>query len=199
MVYAPNIAKLVRLLFSIYLILIIMRVLFTWLRPNMFNPLVRFVCQATDPYLKLFAGIRFLRIGAFDFSILLAFYVFYLIQELVYDLILQGSVTPELVISLVIVLAFRFAYFILVIFLIATGIRFVLELAGRNINNVIVSAVYSLSEPVVAPVRRIFRMRERGRFDMAVFLSLLIVALLRFLVLPQLLKLLLMLIRAGVA
>ena len=62
------VANLVRLLFMIYIILIFVRVLFTWLRPHMFNPIVRFVYMATDPYLKLFAGLKFLRVGNFDFS-----------------------------------------------------------------------------------------------------------------------------------
>jgi YggT family protein len=191
MIYAANI---VRLLFSIYIILIFMRILFAWLRPNMFNPVVRFVYQATDPYLKLFANIRILRIGTFDLSFLLAFYVLYLLQELAYNLLLRGHITPEFVLSLVIVLAFRFVYFILIIFLITTGIRFILELVGRNVHSAVVSTIYALSEPVVAPIRRAFRIRESGRFDMAVFLALLIIVLLRFLVLPQLLKLILMLI-----
>ena len=75
----------VRLVFSIYIILIFIRILFAWLRPNMFNPIVRFVYRLTDPYLKLFAGLRFMRIGSLDFSPIFAFYVLYLLQELCYN------------------------------------------------------------------------------------------------------------------
>ena len=103
----------VRLVFSIYIILIFIRILFAWLRPNMFNPIVRFVYRLTDPYLKLFAGLRFMRIGSLDFSPIFAFYVLYLLQELCYNLILRGHITLEFFFVLAISYFFRFVYFIL--------------------------------------------------------------------------------------
>lgn len=194
MIYVANI---VRLLFSIYIILIFVRVLFVWLRPNMFNPLVRFVHMLTDPYLKLFANIRFLRVGNFDLSFLLAFYLLYLFQELSYNLLLRGHITPELLLSLILVLAFRFVYFLLFIFLVATGLRLIFEIAGLRTRGVLVAVVYSLSEPVVRPIRNAFRLAEYSRFDFSVAISLLIIVLLRFFVLPQILKFLLILIRGS--
>ncbi|MFW6181907.1 MAG: YggT family protein [Spirochaetota bacterium] len=194
MIYLANV---VRLLFSIYIILIFVRVLFAWLRPNMFNPLVRFVYLLTDPYLKLFANIRFLRVGAFDLSFLLAFYLLYLFQELSYQLLLRGSITPELLLSLILVLAFRFVYFLLFIFMVATGLRLIFDLAGLHTRSMLVAAVYSLSEPVVRPVRNAFRVSTIGRFDFSVAITLIVIVLLRYFVLPQVLRLLLMLIRGS--
>jgi YggT family protein len=194
MIYLANV---VRLLFSMYIILIFVRVLFAWLRPNMFNPLVRFVYLLTDPYLKLFANIRFLRVGAFDLSFLLAFYLLYLFQELSYQLLLRGRITPELLLSLILVLAFRFAYFLLFIFMVATGLRLIFDLAGLRTRSVLVAAVYSLSEPVVRPVRNAFRVSALGRFDFSVALTLIMIVMLRYFVLPQILRLLLMLIRGS--
>ncbi len=194
MIYLANV---VRLIFSIYIILIFVRMLFAWLRPNMFNPLVRFVYLLTDPYLKLFANIRFLRVGSLDLSFLLAFYLLYLFQELSYNLILRGQITPELLLSLILVLAFRFVYFILFIFMVATGMRLIFDLVGLRIRSVLVAAVYSLAEPVVRPVRNAFRISQLGRFDFSVALTLVIIILLRFFVLPQVLRLLLMLVRGS--
>jgi YggT family protein len=112
-------AKIVRLLFSLYILLIFVRVLFAWLRPNMFNPVVRFVYNLTDPYLKLFAGIRFLRIGYIDLSPILALYLLYLLQELSYRTLYTGYFSVEILTSTIIILLFRFVYFILFIFIIA--------------------------------------------------------------------------------
>jgi YggT family protein len=193
MVYLANI---VRLIFSIYIILIFIRILFALLRPNMFNPIVRFVCRLTDPYLKLFAGLRFLRIGAFDFSPILAFYVLYLLQELCYNLILRGHITLELLVSLVITLCFRFVYFILFIFIITLALRFIFGLIRMKGNNVLVNAVYSISEPAVRPFRNLLRTRSEGSVDVAALFSLIVFILARFLILPRLLRLIISLINS---
>jgi YggT family protein len=183
-----HLANLVRLLFSIYIILIFVRVLFAWLRPNMFNPIVRFVYTLTNPYLRLFAGIRFLRIGAFDLTPILAFYLLYLLMELSYKVLLTGYFSWMLLLSLVVELLFRFAFFILFVFVVATGLRFLFELIGRRVNNVIVSIVYSLSEPAVKPFRKLLSRAGGGSgFDIPVVLSFASLVLVRFLVLPRIL------------
>ena len=187
-------ARAVRYVFSIYIILIFIRILFAWLRPSMFNPIVRFVYKLTDPYLKLFAGLRFMRIGALDFSPILALYVLYLLQELFYNVILRGHVTPEFVLLLVITLFFRFVYFILFIFIITVALRFIFGFIRFGGNNVVVTAIYSISEPAVRPFRNLLKVKNGGSFDVAAFLSLIVIILARFLVLPRLLELIEMLI-----
>jgi YggT family protein len=157
----------------------------------MFNPIVRFVYLLTDPYLRLFAGLKFLRIGNIDFSPILAFYLLYLLQELSYEILLTGYFSLDRLLSLVIVLLFRFVYFILFIFIVAVGLRFIFEIIGFRANNVFVSIVYSLSEPAVRPLRNTFRMRSGG-FDVHVLISLAMLILLRFLILPRLLGLITM-------
>jgi len=192
MIYLAN---LVRLIFSIYIILLFVRILFAWIRPNMFNTIVRFVYRVTDPYLKIFAGIRFLRIGYIDFTPILAFYLLYLLQELVYNVLIRGYFSPELLLSLVIVLAFRFVYFILFIFIVAMGLRFIFDIIGFRSNNILVNIVYSLSEPAVRPFRRLFKFDISSSLDINVLVSLVILVLLRFLILPRLLTLIIGLLR----
>jgi len=192
MIYLANI---VRLIFSIYIILIFVRIIISWLRPNMFNPIVRFIYLLTDPYLKLFARIRFLRIGYLDLTPLLAFYVLYLLQELIYKTLLSGYFSGELLISLIIVLLFRFTYFIIFIFIVAVGLRFIFEIIGLHMNNIFVSFVYSLSETAIRPLRNFFKLRGSTGFDFHILLTLALLILLRFLVLPKILELILMAFR----
>jgi YggT family protein len=188
-------AKIVRLLFSLYILLIFVRVLFAWLRPNMFNPVVRFVYNLTDPYLKLFAGIRFLRIGYIDLSPILALYLLYLLQELSYRTLYTGYFSLEILTSTIIILLFRFVYFILFIFIIAVGLRLILGIAGPRVNNTFITIVYSISEPVVKPLRNWLKIRETGRLDVYALISLVILVLLRYLVLPRILGLVSLLFR----
>jgi YggT family protein len=155
----------------------------------MFNPIVRFIYASTDPYLRLFAGLRFLRIGNIDFTPILAFYFLYLLQELSYKVLLTGFFSLELLVSLIIVLLFRFVYFILFIFIITVGLRLIFEIIGRRINNTFVTIVYSLSEPAVRPIRNLLRLKGNPSFDIPSVISLVILVLLRFLLLPRLLAL----------
>lgn len=189
-----HLANLVRLLFSIYIILIFLRWVFTFLRPNLFNPLVRFVYSFTDPYLKLFAGLKFLRIGYIDFSPLLALYLLYLLQELTYRVILTGYISLELIVLLIVGLLFRFIYVVIFIFIVALGLRFIFEIAGFRGNNMLVTIIYSLSEPVVKPFRNLLRTRDTQGFDIHVLISLVILVLLRYFILPRILKILSMII-----
>jgi YggT family protein len=154
------------------------------------------VCRLTDPYLKLFAGLRFLRIGALDFSPILAFYVLYLLQELCYNLILRGHITLELLVSLVITLCFRFVYFILFIFIITLALRFIFGLIRMRGTNVLVNAVYSISEPAVRPFKNLLKTRSEGSVDIAALFSLIVFILARFLILPRLLRLIISLINS---
>ncbi|UCB45667.1 MAG: YggT family protein [Spirochaetota bacterium] len=190
MVYLANI---IRLLFSIYILLIFVRVIFAWLRPNMFNPVVRFVYNSTNPYLKLFAGLKFLRIGALDLTPILALYLLYLIQELTYKVLLTGYFSLEILISMIIILLFKFIYFILFIFIIAVGLRFIFEILGVRSNNIFVNIVYSVSEPAVRPLRNWIKIKMKGGFDIHVLISLVILILLRYLILPRILQLISML------
>lgn len=192
MVYVANA---VRLIFSIYILLIFVRMLFAFLKPNMFNPIVRFVYSLTDPYLKIFAGIRFLRIGYLDLTPILAMFLLFLLQELSYNVLLTGYFSIEILASTFIILLFRFVYFILFIFIIAVGLRLIFEIIGKRANNVLVSIVFSVSEPVIKPLRNWLRIRESERFDIHVLISLAVLILLRWLILPRFLRLISLLFR----
>jgi YggT family protein len=188
-------ARIIRYIFAIYITLIFVRIIISWLRPNMFNPIVRFIYLLTDPYLKLFARIRFLRIGYLDLTPLLALYVLYLLQELIYKTILTGDFSVELLISQIIGLPFRFTYFIIIIFIVAVGLRFIFEIIGFHMNNIFVSFVYALSETAIRPLRNFFKLRGSTGFDFHILLTLALLILLRFLVLPKILELILMAFR----
>ncbi len=192
MIYLANI---VRLIFSLYIILIFVRVLFAWMRPNMFNPIVRFIYAVTDPYLKLFANLKFLRIGYFDFSPIVAFYLLYLLQELTYRVILTGYFSLNLLLSLIIVLLFRFIYFIIFIFIVTVGLRLIFDIIRIRSANMFVTAVYSMSEPAIRPFRRLLRINSGYSFDVSIVVSLAVLILLRYLILPRLLALITTLLR----
>lgn len=53
---------------SIYSTICAIRIILTWFPGAAFSPVTRFLASVCDPFLDLFHGIRFLRIGSLDFS-----------------------------------------------------------------------------------------------------------------------------------
>ncbi len=67
-------ANLINLLFGLMNLAILIRVILSWVRPDPFNPLVRFVYQITEPILLPFRRL-IPPTGGLDFSPLIAFFV----------------------------------------------------------------------------------------------------------------------------
>ncbi len=62
------IAQVVDLAFSIYLFIVIARALLSWVSPDPYNPIVRFLHSATDPVLYRIRKILPVNFGGIDFS-----------------------------------------------------------------------------------------------------------------------------------
>lgn len=69
--------------FQVYSWLIIVRVVLSWVRHNPYHPLVRFIYDVTEPYLRIFR--RFIPpVGMIDLSPIVAFLVLEVFQVLVH-------------------------------------------------------------------------------------------------------------------
>ncbi len=81
-----GIIGLVQLLFELYIIILLVRVLLSWVQIDPHNPLVNLVNQLTEP---LLAPIRRLlpQTGAIDFSPLVAFVVVLIAEQVVLTLL----------------------------------------------------------------------------------------------------------------
>jgi len=83
-------ARIVNLAFTIYIFIVIARALISWVSPDPYNPIVRFLHNATDPVLyRLRNLIPFLRAGTFDFSPIVLLLLLSLAQEFVNSLLMQ--------------------------------------------------------------------------------------------------------------
>jgi len=62
-------ARIVDMAFNIYIFIVIARALVSWVNPDPYNPIVRFLHSATDPVLyRLRRLLPFLQAGSFDLS-----------------------------------------------------------------------------------------------------------------------------------
>ncbi len=82
------IAKILSVVLSIYMWVIIIRAVISWVNPDPFNPIVRTLYQVTEPVLWRIRRLLPLQFGGFDFSpILVILAIIFLQQFLVNSLI----------------------------------------------------------------------------------------------------------------
>ena len=73
-------AELLRMVFEIYALILIVRVLITWVNPDPFNPVVQFLSRMTDPVLEPLRRV-IPPLGPIDISPIVAFLVLRALQH----------------------------------------------------------------------------------------------------------------------
>jgi YggT family protein len=149
----------------LYMIAVIVRVLLTWVNPDPWNPLVRFLRRATDPALYFIRRNIPQPRSRIDLSPILLIIGLALIDTFIVKTVadlswhLPVSVTRNLLYAFVIAMQS-----ILRIYMIIIIIRAVISWVNPDPYNFLVRAVYELSEPVLYRVRSLLPV-SGGGFD----------------------------------
>jgi YggT family protein len=81
-------AKLVNLVFSAYIWIVVGRAIISWVNPDPYNPIVRFLIQATDPVLEKIR--RYIPpMGGLDLSPMVLIFALYFLQGIIVPSLLQ--------------------------------------------------------------------------------------------------------------
>lgn len=76
----------VNVAFSVYSWLIFARIILSWLRPNPYQPVIRFIYEVTEPFLSFFR--RFIPpVGMIDFSPVVAFFALEVARRVLLELL----------------------------------------------------------------------------------------------------------------
>lgn len=78
--------NLIYLAFEVYMILILVRIVLSWIKHNPYQPIIRFVYEITEPFLSFFRKI-IPPIGMMDISPVVAYFVLLLIRTVLLSLI----------------------------------------------------------------------------------------------------------------
>jgi YggT family protein len=81
--------QVVSLLLQVYIFIVVARVLISWVGPDPYNPIVRFLCQATDPLLERLRRLLPLQFGGIDFTPVALLLALYVVKDLLLNLIAQ--------------------------------------------------------------------------------------------------------------
>ena len=190
-VVAPNsilmaLGQVIRYGAIIYFWVVILRVALTWINPSPYSPLMRFLARATDPVLTRARRLMPLTLGGLDFSPVLVLIVIQFVGAVL------GRWLEGLGAGVPVSFFFLAAWELLGLIqslvwlaIILMFIRLLMSLVRPSPYNIIVQVVFSLTEPLLAPLRRAFPPGPGG-LDYRPLVFLLVLLLLQFVVLGSL-------------
>lgn len=148
----------------VYAWVIIFRVILTWINPNPSSSLMRILSQLTDPVLNL--GRRYipLTLGGIDFSPIVVIIVIQLLGSVLGEWLValgQGQ-TAFILVPLVVLALLRFVSSIVWMLIVLMIIRLIMALVNPSPYNFLVQVVYGLTEPLLAPLRRLLPPGPKG-------------------------------------
>lgn len=151
-----SLASLLSVVLTVYMWIVVVRTLISWVSPNPYNPVVQFLSKITDPALSYIRRLIPVYFGGIDFSpVILILVIIFFNDFAVFSLnwLAQGrgaaGVAPILIISLIrLIQGLLFAYMVVVI------VRAVLTWISPDPYNFLVRFVYGLTEPVLNRIRR---------------------------------------------
>ena len=143
---------LIRTLFDLYILLIMLRFLLQVVRADFYNPLSQFVVRASNPVLvplrRLIPGL-----GGIDISSVLVMLALKMAELALIAIVVRG-LEPSAVQLLIISFA-DLTQLTVYVFIFAIIIQVVLSWIAPGTFNPVVSLVFSLTEPLLGPARKI--------------------------------------------
>ena len=176
-----EVADVLHILLSLYILILVVRVLLSWANPDPRNIFVRFLSVTTDPAMSLARRWMSFRWNMIDFSPLLLFSVLIFLQVALISTLKDFSLLVVRPTEISIALSVVFGNCLLGIaaigkmfcgfFLFFMLIRFVLELVHADESNMLVRIVVAATDPLVFMVRKTIK-ASFGPVDLAILVVL---------------------------
>lgn len=162
-------AFLIETVFQLYLAALMLRVLLEALRADYYNPVCQALIRITDPLVKPLSKL-IPRVG----PVSLAGIVWLYILELLLLVILAALGGWNLDWPVLLLLGvLRLVRMLLVLYLVLIIVGVILSWVGQGFRHPIVPLVYQLTEPVLAPIRRI--LPPLGGFDLSPLVAIIVI------------------------
>jgi YggT family protein len=153
--------RFVSALLSLYMVVILVRVIMTWFRGIHTGRAEAFLASITDPYLDWFRRNVPVRFGALDFSAVVGILALGVLNTIANQLAFAGTITFGFVLAIIVSAVWSVVSFFLTLFLIAAGIRLVGMLANIDHGG----RFWIILEQIVNPaLQTTVRPFLRGRF-----------------------------------
>jgi YggT family protein len=158
---------------SLYSTLIFIRIILTWFPGVRLGRPYTFLSKITDPFLSLFSGVRFFRMGNMDFSPIAAFVILSIAGNIVLVLSEIGRISAGIVAYIGLTAVATAFSFLLGLFAVITGLRLIGYLINADTYySPFWRAIDVVSAPIVYRITRIFFPRRNVRYKTSLILSL---------------------------
>ncbi len=165
-------------LLSVYMLLIIFRVLLSWFQGRLNGKGIDLLKRATDPYLNFFQRIRWMRIGFLDFSPVAAIALLGLLSQICNSLAVSGRISAGMIISYILASIWSFISFFITFLIILMALRLVVLLFFSGWNHPV---LYQLDNILYKATARIlgFFTTKTIKYTLALGISMAVLLLLR--------------------
>ena len=153
-------------LVSVYMLLIIFRVLLTWFQGRLNGRGVEILMKITDPYMNKFRGISWLRFGFLDFSPVVAIALLGLLSQIFNSLAVSGTLNPMLVVVYILGSIWNFFAFFINLLIFMMVFRLITLLFFSTWNHQVLFQIDNILYKVVARILGFFTTRT-VKFSMA--------------------------------
>jgi YggT family protein len=170
-------------LFSLYILTVMLRFLLAAVRADFYNPVSQFLVKVTNPPLIPLRRVV-PSVGKIDVSALVLMLLLQLAALALLTLLRGGQIAigPLLILSVA-----ELTSLLLNVFLFAILIQVILSWVNPGAYNPVTSIIYSLTEPVLAPCRRLIP--PISGIDLSPLVALIAIQLIKMLLLPPLYQL----------
>lgn len=144
-------AFLIETLIHLYLVVLLLRILLEAARADFYNPIVQLLVRLTDPLLRPL-GKLIPNLGRLNLSAVVLLYLIQLIGLVILMLISGRAPDPLL---LAVLALMRLVRMVLVLYMILILVGVILSWVGHGVRHPIVPLIFQLTEPVLAPIRRV--------------------------------------------
>lgn len=154
-------AFLIETVFQLYLVALMLRLLLEALGANYYNPVCQALIKVTDPLVRPLARIL-PNIGRVSLAGIVLLYLLEVVLLLILAA-LGGWPMDPVIIALTALL--RLVRMLLVLYLVLIIVSVILSWVGQGFRHPIVPLIFQLTEPVLAPIRRV--LPPLGGFDLS--------------------------------
>jgi len=142
---------------SLYILVIMVRIILTWFSGNIRVP--EFLCRITDPYLNWFRRLG-LRVGQLDLSPVIALAVLSILNQIFSIMARFGTITLGLILVMILQALWSIISFFIILIFIVLILRLIAYLCNLNVYSGFWRIVDAVSQPILYRINRLF---FRGR------------------------------------
>ena len=158
---AAAFAFLVETIVQLFLVVVMLRLLLEAVRADFYNPVCQALIRITDPVIKPLSKLL-PRVGRINLAGLVVLYVVQLVG-LTLTFLISGTVIDPAILVLLALL--RLVRLLLVLYMVLILASVIVSWVGQNVRHPIIPLLFQLTDPVLAPIRRI--LPPLGGFDLS--------------------------------